>query len=55
MSTLFRFKGKERMLNQKCGTLPYIAPEVCTGKEYKAEPAGKKGFIVACQKSLNTY
>lgn len=39
MSTLFRHSGKERLLNQKCGTVPYMAPEIFIHKEYKAEPA----------------
>uniref|UniRef100_A0A1Y1ND55 non-specific serine/threonine protein kinase n=1 Tax=Photinus pyralis TaxID=7054 RepID=A0A1Y1ND55_PHOPY len=28
MATVFRLRGKERLLDKKCGTLPYIAPEV---------------------------
>ncbi|CAG2122402.1 unnamed protein product, partial [Medioppia subpectinata] len=39
MSTLFRHSGKERLLNQKCGTVPYMAPEIFIHKEYRAEPA----------------
>lgn len=31
-------KGKERLLEKKCGTLPYVAPEVLT-KPYNATPA----------------
>ncbi|XP_015915294.1 serine/threonine-protein kinase Chk1 [Parasteatoda tepidariorum] len=38
LATVFRHKGKERILNNRCGTLPYIAPEVFSRK-YKAEPA----------------
>lgn len=38
MATVFRHKGKERPLTKRCGTLPYIAPEVLV-KEYYAEPA----------------
>lgn len=38
MATIFRHKGKERILQNRCGTLPYIAPEVFF-KKYKAEPA----------------
>ncbi|XP_064471226.1 serine/threonine-protein kinase Chk1-like isoform X2 [Ornithodoros turicata] len=38
LATVFRHKGEERQLTRKCGTLPYIAPEVLV-KKYKAEPA----------------
>ncbi|KFM67720.1 Serine/threonine-protein kinase Chk1, partial [Stegodyphus mimosarum] len=38
LATIFRHKGKERELSNRCGTLPYIAPEVFFRK-YKAEPA----------------
>lgn len=38
MATVFRLKGKERMLDKKCGTLPYVAPEVLV-KPYFAQPA----------------
>lgn len=38
MATIFRMKGKERLLDKKCGTMPYVAPEVLI-KPYKAEPA----------------
>lgn len=37
MATLFRLRGRERMLDKRCGTLPYVAPEVLT-KNYRAEP-----------------
>jgi serine/threonine protein kinase len=36
---VFRHLGKERKLSRKCGTPPYIAPEVFAGLEYHAEPA----------------
>ena len=36
---MFRHLGKERKLSRKCGTPPYIAPEVFAGLEYHAEPA----------------
>eukprot|EP00731_Ephydatia_muelleri_P007105 Em0003g1353a len=39
LSTVFRHMGKERKLNRKCGTPPYVAPEVFAGLEYFAEPA----------------
>ncbi|KAJ8970103.1 hypothetical protein NQ314_001393 [Rhamnusium bicolor] len=38
MATLFRFKGKERLLDRKCGTKPYLAPEVLQ-RPYKAPPS----------------
>jgi serine/threonine-protein kinase Chk1 len=33
-----RLKGKERLLDKKCGTLPYVSPEVLI-KPYMAQPA----------------
>lgn len=38
MATMFRMKGRERLLTTKCGTLPYVAPEVLV-KPYAAVPA----------------
>uniref|UniRef100_A0A1A9WF05 non-specific serine/threonine protein kinase n=1 Tax=Glossina brevipalpis TaxID=37001 RepID=A0A1A9WF05_9MUSC len=38
MATMFRCKGKERLLDNRCGTLPYVAPEVLI-KPYHAQPA----------------
>ncbi|KAK1122622.1 hypothetical protein K0M31_009065 [Melipona bicolor] len=38
MATVYRLNGKERCLENKCGTLPYVAPEVLLGF-YHAEPA----------------
>uniref|UniRef100_G3MTR9 Serine/threonine-protein kinase CHK1 n=2 Tax=Amblyomma TaxID=6942 RepID=G3MTR9_AMBMU len=38
LATVFRFRGEERLLVKRCGTLPYIAPEVLV-KQYHAEPA----------------
>lgn len=38
MATMFRMKGKERLLDKRCGTLPYVAPEVLV-KPYQAQPA----------------
>ncbi|OQR71943.1 serine/threonine-protein kinase Chk1-like [Tropilaelaps mercedesae] len=37
-ATIFRYLGQERLLDKKCGTLPYIAPEVLV-KKYNAQPA----------------
>ncbi|CAI8001946.1 Serine/threonine-protein kinase Chk1 [Geodia barretti] len=39
LSTVFRHMGKERKLSRRCGTPPYIAPEVHAGLDYSAEPA----------------
>ncbi|KAG7516209.1 serine serine/threonine-protein kinase Chk1 [Solea senegalensis] len=39
LATMFRFKGRERLLNRLCGTLPYVAPELLGQLEYKAQPA----------------
>ncbi|KAH0954187.1 hypothetical protein HN011_000098 [Eciton burchellii] len=38
LATIYRLQGKERLLEKKCGTLPYVAPEVLVGA-YHAEPA----------------
>ena len=38
LSTVFRHDGKERKMETRCGTLPYVAPEVLIKKPYKAEP-----------------
>lgn len=38
LATVFRHKGVERNLQNRCGTLPYIAPEVFF-RDYRAEPA----------------
>lgn len=38
MATIYRLKAKERLLDRKCGTLPYVAPEVLESP-YHAEPA----------------
>lgn len=39
LATMFRFKGRERLLNRLCGTLPYVAPELLSQTEFKAQPA----------------
>ena len=39
LATMFRFKGRERLLNRLCGTLPYVAPELLGQTAYKAQPA----------------
>lgn len=37
MATIFRLRGKERLLETRCGTLPYVAPELLQGP-YRAQP-----------------
>lgn len=32
-------QGKERLLERRCGTKPYIAPEILAKPKYYAEPA----------------
>lgn len=32
MATIYRHEGHERLLDTKCGTWPYVAPEVLTEK-----------------------
>ncbi|XP_077447820.1 serine/threonine-protein kinase Chk1 [Stigmatopora argus] len=39
LATMFRFKGRERLMNRLSGTLPYVAPELLSQSEYKAQPA----------------
>jgi len=39
MATVFRHQGKERLLERRCGTMPYIAPEILVKTQYNAEPA----------------
>ncbi|XP_019700413.1 serine/threonine-protein kinase grp isoform X3 [Harpegnathos saltator] len=38
LATIYRLQGKERHLEKKCGTLPYVAPEILE-RTYLAEPA----------------
>lgn len=38
LATIYRMQGRERCLEKKCGTMPYVAPEVLI-KPYHAEPA----------------
>lgn len=35
LATVFRHKGKDRPLDKKCGTPPYVAPEVYSGPTYQ--------------------
>lgn len=38
LATVFKYNGRERLLNKVCGTPPYIAPEVLKRKDFHAEP-----------------
>lgn len=38
MATIFMLNGCERKLEKRCGTMPYVAPEVLRGP-YRAQPA----------------
>lgn len=38
LATIYRLQDKERLLEKRCGTLPYVAPEVLK-RPYCAEPA----------------
>ncbi|XP_033340115.1 serine/threonine-protein kinase grp [Megalopta genalis] len=38
MATIYKYQGKERCLEKRCGTLPYLAPEIFVPRYY-AEPA----------------
>ena len=39
LATVFRHNEKERLLERRCGTMPYIAPEVLCKSRYNAMPA----------------
>lgn len=39
MATVFRHQGKERLLERRCGTTAYCAPEMLNKPRYNAEPA----------------
>ena len=37
-ATIYRYKGKARLLQRICGTYPYMAPEVMNNFPHHAEP-----------------
>ncbi|KAG5283893.1 hypothetical protein AALO_G00020730 [Alosa alosa] len=39
LATVFRHRGRERLLGRACGSLPYIAPEVMSRSQFRAQPA----------------
>merc|ERR1712241_1526069 len=39
MATVFRHQGKERLLERRCGTTAYCAPEMLMKPGYNAEPS----------------
>ncbi|XP_051960670.1 serine/threonine-protein kinase Chk1 [Xyrauchen texanus] len=39
LATMFRHRGRERLLVRLCGTLPYVAPELMSYSAFHAQPA----------------
>ncbi|XP_059398572.1 serine/threonine-protein kinase Chk1 [Carassius carassius] len=39
LATIFRLRGRERVLTRLCGTLPYVAPELMSRSAFHAQPA----------------
>ncbi|KAF8625648.1 hypothetical protein AX15_005269 [Amanita polypyramis BW_CC] len=48
LSAVYKLKetGRTRMLSEKCGSLPYVAPELNTDEPYQAEPIDVWGMGV---------
>ncbi len=46
MSTMFRSNGVERLLDRRCGTPPYVAPEACCLYFHHYSCAGIAGRVV---------
>ncbi|XP_015192816.1 serine/threonine-protein kinase Chk1 isoform X2 [Lepisosteus oculatus] len=44
LATMFRHRGRERLLSRLCGTLPYVAPELLSRADFHAQP----GDVWAC-------
>ncbi|KAG8712943.1 Chk1 protein kinase [Ceratobasidium sp. 394] len=38
LCSVFKYKDRTRMLSERCGSLPYVAPELSTSDPYAAEP-----------------
>ncbi|QRV91004.1 Serine/threonine-protein kinase [Ceratobasidium sp. AG-Ba] len=38
LCSVFKYKERTRMLSERCGSLPYVAPELSTSEPYAAEP-----------------
>ncbi|GJN93388.1 hypothetical protein Rhopal_006442-T1 [Rhodotorula paludigena] len=38
LATVFKYKGQERLLKDRCGSPPYAAPELARAQPYAAEP-----------------
>ncbi|CUA73994.1 serine/threonine-protein kinase Chk1 [Rhizoctonia solani] len=38
LCSVFKYKERVRMLSERCGSLPYVAPELSTNEPYAAEP-----------------
>ncbi|KEP55815.1 CAMK/CAMKL/Chk1 kinase [Rhizoctonia solani 123E] len=38
LCSVFKYKERTRMLSERCGSLPYVAPELSTNEPYAAEP-----------------
>lgn len=38
LCSVFKYKERTRMLSERCGSLPYVAPELSTNDPYAAEP-----------------
>ncbi|CAE6441063.1 unnamed protein product [Rhizoctonia solani] len=38
LCSVFKYKERTRMLSERCGSLPYVAPELSTSDPYAAEP-----------------
>ncbi|KAG8850129.1 Chk1 protein kinase [Tulasnella sp. 330] len=38
LCAVYKHKGMERMLTERCGSLPYVAPELSRSDPYQAEP-----------------
>ena len=57
MATVFRHQGKERLLERRCGTTAYCAPEILLKPQYNAEPADlwSCGIVLVAMVTGGTY